>query len=94
MKYKYVKIAADTVTTPLTGASTEGTADASALSRIKGILTGDTEKDMFDKAISHFKEKSKASSVKYIAPGWSTVLIPVILGAISEITRSIGELFK
>jgi len=59
MKYKYVKIAADTVTTPLTGASTEGTADASALSRIKGILTGDTEKDMFDKAISHFKEKSK-----------------------------------
>jgi hypothetical protein len=59
MKYKYVKIAADPVTTPLIGASTEGTADANALSRIKGILTGDTEKDMLDKAISHFKDKAK-----------------------------------
>ena len=59
MKYKYVKIAADAVTTPLIGAANEGTSDANALSRIKGILTGDSEKDMLDKAISHFKEKAK-----------------------------------
>ena len=59
MKYKYVKIAADPVTTPLIGAATEGTADSSALSKIKGILTGDTERDMLDKAISHFKDKAK-----------------------------------
>jgi hypothetical protein len=59
MKYKYVKIAADSVTTPLIGAATEGTADSSALSKIKGILTGDTERDMLDKAISHFKDKAK-----------------------------------
>jgi len=59
MKYKYVKIAADPVTTPLIGATTEGTADSGTLSKIKGILTGDTERDMLDKAISHFKDKAK-----------------------------------
>jgi hypothetical protein len=59
MKYKYVKIAADPLTTPLIGAATEGTADSGALSKIKGILTGDTERDMLDKAISHFKDKAK-----------------------------------
>ena len=66
MKYKYVKIAADAVTTPLIGAANEGTSDANALSRIKGILTGDSEKDMLDKAISHFKEKAKQEQLETI----------------------------
>ena len=59
MKYKYVKIADEKALTALTGAANEGTADANALSQIKNILTGNTEKDMLDKAVSHFKEKAK-----------------------------------
>lgn len=60
MKYKYVKIAAETpITTPITGLKTEGIADANTLSKIKGLLTGETEKSMFDQAVSHFKDKAK-----------------------------------
>jgi hypothetical protein len=43
MKYKYVKIAADPpITTPITGLKTEGIADADTISKIKGLLTGET----------------------------------------------------
>ena len=61
MKYKYVKIAEELVpsTTTLTGASTEGSADASTIGRIKDILSGGPEKTILDKTIEHFKEKSK-----------------------------------
>lgn len=61
MKYKYVKIATTPVqiAAPLIGAAVEGTAEAAALSQIKNILSGDTGKNMFEDAISHFKDKAK-----------------------------------
>ena len=60
MKYKYVKIAQiPPVVAPLIGAAVEGTAEAAALSQIKNILSGESGKDMFEEAVSHFKDKSK-----------------------------------
>ena len=61
MKYKYVKIAQtpDQIAVPLIGAAVEGTAEAAALSQIKNILSGETGKDMFEEAVSHFKDKAK-----------------------------------
>jgi hypothetical protein len=63
MKYKYVKIAQikeiASVAAPLIGAATEGSAEANALSQIKNILSGNSGKDMFEQAVSHFKEKAK-----------------------------------
>lgn len=61
MKYKYVKIAQvpPQVAAPLIGAAVEGTAEAAALSQIKNILSGETGKDMFEEAVSHFKDKAK-----------------------------------
>ncbi len=60
MKYKYVKIAAeDPITAPIIGAVSEGSSEAAALSKIKGIISGDTGKNMFEDAVSHFKEKAK-----------------------------------
>ena len=61
MKYKYVKIAQTPgqIAVPLIGAAVEGTAEAAALSQIKNILSGETGKDMFEEAVSHFKDKAK-----------------------------------
>lgn len=60
MKYKYVKIAlVQAIAAPLIGAAVEGTAEAAALSQIKNILSGETGKDMFEEAVSHFKDKAK-----------------------------------
>ena len=61
MKYKYVKIAQTPgqIAAPLIGAAVEGTAEAAALSQIKNILSGETGKDMFEEAVSHFKDKAK-----------------------------------
>ena len=61
MKYKYVKIAQvpPQIAAPLIGAAVEGTAEAAALSQIKNILSGETGKDMFEEAVSHFKDKAK-----------------------------------
>lgn len=61
MKYKYVKIAQvpSQIAAPLIGAAVEGTAEAAALSQIKNILSGETGKDMFEEAVSHFKDKAK-----------------------------------
>ena len=61
MKYKYVKIAEipGQIAAPLIGAAVEGTAEAAALSQIKNILSGETGKDMFEEAVSHFKDKAK-----------------------------------
>jgi hypothetical protein len=61
MKYKYVKIATPVtpVVAPLIGAAVEGSAEAAALSQIKNILSGESGKDMFGEAVSHFKDKAK-----------------------------------
>lgn len=61
MKYKYVKTAQipPQVVAPLVGAAVEGSAEAAALSQIKNILSGESGKNMFEEAVSHFKDKAK-----------------------------------
>ncbi len=62
MKYKYVKIALTQLipeVAPLVGAAVEGSAEAAAISKIKDILGGGSDKSMLDEAISHFKDKAK-----------------------------------
>lgn len=61
MKYKYVKIAQipPQIAAPIIGAAVEGSAEAAALSQIKDIISGNTGKNMFEEAVSHFKDKAK-----------------------------------
>lgn len=62
MKYKYLKLAQTQLipaVAPLVGAAVEGSAEAAALSKIKDILGGGSDKSMLDEAVSHFKDKAK-----------------------------------
>ena len=62
MKYKFLKLATTELipaVAPLVGAAVEGSAEAAAISKIKDILGGGSDKSMLDEAVSHFKDKAK-----------------------------------
>lgn len=62
MKYKFLKISQKELipaVAPLVGAAVEGSAEAAAISKIKDILGGGSDKSMLDEAVSHFKDKAK-----------------------------------